>query len=104
MKRWFEMKSSRNTNDAGYQVGPSPSGSEELGGSLMRFAQCEAERMADAPGDYWKATVIQIFLLAADAYSIGAAASIGHNRTARYYAQRDRCIMLAKELGYEQDS
>ena len=100
MARWFILQRVSNKNHVGFPVGPSPTAGEELGRALQGFAQGEVDRLQLTDEDSHASVVIHLFLLAADAYEIGASASLGHNRTDRYLALAKDCIKSATALGW----
>ena len=62
------------------------------------FFQAQADKLveehqADSKQfhNYWAPKIAQLYSLAADAWDLGALASIGHNRTARYEEAARRC-------------
>lgn len=63
-----------------------PGQGEDLGCMLGTMAQEREDAMRAGPGsvEYWASTVATLYHLAADAFRAGSAASIGHNRSARY--------------------
>ena len=86
----------------GYGAGITPSGGEELGHDLAALAETFAEKAGVEPvsGNYthfaYKAATL--FYLAADAFVLGAQASIGHNRAQRYHGLADGYTMRAEQL------
>lgn len=77
-----------------------PSCGEELGDLLAKSADAELEKIEQSEYDhsYGIINAAQLLYLAADAYRAGAAASIGHSRSMRYYAAADNAIYQADKL------
>ena len=65
-----------------------PPQGEDLGSDLAKRGEALLVRGAEighrSSGAYYRARAATLFLLAAEAYEAGAAASIGHNRASRY--------------------
>lgn len=81
-----------------------PNCGEELGGTLLRLAAAEEARyraIETASVAHWAGTVAQLLYLGADAFCAGAAASIGHNRSARYEARAAEARRHAEALEAE---
>lgn len=101
MRRAFQLSGVSHKNAAGFNSGPTPSAGEDVGNVLYKLAEDTRAAQSENKWDGWKWTVIQLYLLASDAYEAGASASIGHNRTARYRQAAELCRKNAEMLGWE---
>lgn len=86
---------------AGEYGSVTPSAGEELGAALAGFALARETSFKEKEGNqvqYWGPMVAQLYRLAADAYQLGASASIGHNRADRYEFAARTCLNSAEQI------